>query len=157
MTSLPCVQWGFPVLSDYAQKTCFGQFWLDSLVQNHSFKNKFTKQAKQLYSHWINVWKKAKKCMELLWLEKKIWNMTKKNQCKYHMKWMNFWRNWAKQNVGWRTLKQWRISIRMDEKFQKNQFIQNHSKANSAVAILSWTNSAIILLLYFFSFRNSMN
>ena len=49
--------------------------------------------------------------------------------------------------------KQWRISIRMDEKFQKNQFIQNHSKANSAVAILSWTNSAIILLLYFFPFE----
>jgi len=24
------------------------------------------------------VWKKAKKCMELLWLEKKIWMMTKK-------------------------------------------------------------------------------
>jgi len=34
-------------------------------------------------------------------------------------------------------LKQWRISIRMDEKFQKNQFIQNHSEAKSAVAILS--------------------
>ena len=33
--------------------------------------------------------------------------------------------------------KQWRISNGMDEKFQKNQFIQNHSKANSAVAILS--------------------
>jgi len=29
------------------------------------------------------------------------------------------------------------LNYRMDEKFQKNQFIQNHSKANSAVAILS--------------------
>jgi len=29
------------------------------------------------------------------------------------------------------------LNLRMDEKFQKNQFIQNHSKANSAVAISS--------------------
>lgn len=81
MTSLPCVQWGFPVLSEDTQKTCFGQFWLDTwykITRLKTKEDKFTKQAKQLHSHWINVWKKAKKCMELLWLEKKIWMMTKK-------------------------------------------------------------------------------
>ena len=132
MTSLSYVQWGFPVLSEDVQKTCFDQFWLDTwykITRLKTKEDKFTKQAKQLYSHWINVWKKAKKCMELLWLEKKIWMMEKTIQCKYHMKWMNFWRNWAKQDVGWRTLKQWRISIRMDEKFQKNQFIQKSQRS----------------------------
>ena len=101
------------------------------------------------------MWKKAKKCMELLWLEKKIWMMTKRNQCKYHMKWMNFWRNWAKQNVGWRTLKQWRISIRMDEKFKKKS-IYTKSQQKPSLLLPFQAEQIVLLFCYcIFFFRNS--